>query len=370
MQRLDHPLPWNSPGTTRQLTVLSYGTGSRKAYIQAALHADELPGMRVAVALRRRLAELEGQGRLLGRIELVPVANPIGLAQMLQATHQGRFDFNSGKNFNRDFPALADAVAPRLHGKLCADASANVALIRSAMLEVLDQLPPPGSAVEGLQRLLLRQACDADLVLDLHCDFESVLLLYALPQAWPPLRSLAAHLGAEAVLLAEDSGGQSFDEACAAPWLHLAEAFPDAAIPLACLTATVELRGMADTQPQQAEEDAEAILAFLAENGFISGTWPEAPAPRCDATPFAGAQYAYAPHAGVVSYLQPLGARVRRGDALFEVIDPLGEQHSVVRASTDGLLYARERLRFAQPGLWLAKVAGAEPIRSGRLLSD
>ncbi|MDG1581579.1 succinylglutamate desuccinylase/aspartoacylase family protein [Pseudomonas sp. GOM6] len=370
MQRFDYPLPWNSPGTTRQLTVLSFGSGSRKAYIQAALHADELPGMRVAVELRRRLAELESQGRLLGRVDLVPIANPIGLGQMFQATHQGRFDFNSGKNFNRDFPALVHGVRQRLLGQLGADADANVALIRSAMREVLDQLPAAGSAVEGLQRLLLRQACDADLVLDLHCDFESVLLLYALPQAWPQLRSLAAHLGAEAVLLAEDSGGQSFDEACAAPWLQLAAAFPNAAIPLACLTATVELRGMADTEAHQAAADAEAILAFLAERGFISGTWPDAPAPRCDATPFAGAQYAYAPHAGVVSYLQPLGAQVRCGDPLFEVIDPLSEQHSVVHANTDGVLYARERLRFAQPGLWLAKVAGAEPIRRGRLLSD
>jgi predicted deacylase len=86
--------------------------------------------------------------------------------------------------------------------------------------------------------------------------------------------------------------------------------------------------------------------------------------------PFAGAQYAYAPHPGVVSFLQPLGARVKVGDPLFEVIDPLNDRHSVVRASTDGILYARERLRFAQPGLWLAKVAGSTPIRQGRLLSD
>jgi len=34
------------------------------------------------------------------------------------------------------------------------------------------------------------------------------------------------------------------------------------------------------------------------------------------------------------------------------------------------VLYARERLRFAQPGLWLAKVTGSDPIRHGRLLTD
>ena len=40
------------------------GAGARKAYIQASLHADELPGMRVAVELKRRLAELEAAGQL------------------------------------------------------------------------------------------------------------------------------------------------------------------------------------------------------------------------------------------------------------------------------------------------------------------
>ena len=58
------------------------------------------------------------------------------------------------------------------------------------------------------------------------------------------------------------------------------------------------------------------------------------------------------------------------GDPLFEVIDPISDRRSVVLASTDGIVYARERLRFAQPGLWLAKVAGRIPIRHGRLLSD
>jgi predicted deacylase len=58
------------------------------------------------------------------------------------------------------------------------------------------------------------------------------------------------------------------------------------------------------------------------------------------------------------------------GDPLFEVIDPLDDRHSIVCAATDGVLYAREMMRFAQPGLWLAKVAGLTPIRQGRLLSD
>lgn len=370
MQQIDHPLPWNSPGVERRLTVLRFGNGPRKAYIQSALHADELPGMRVAVELRRRLLELEASGRLLGVVELVPVANPIGLAQVFQATHQGRFDFASGQNFNRDFPDLAEAVRSRLEGVLDNDATGNVATIRAHMREALAKLPAPRTALEGLHRLLLGHACDADVVLDLHCDFESVTLLYALPQSWERLSSLAARLHARAALLAEDSGGQSFDESCASPWLKLARAFPDTPIPAACLATTLELGGMADTEPAQAQRHADAILGFLFDQGFIAGEWPAAPELHCTATPFAGAQYAYAPHPGVVSYLQPLGARVSIGDPLFEVIDPITDRCSVVHATTDGLLYARERIRFAQPGLWLAKVAGSVPLREGRLLSD
>ena len=42
-----------------------------------------------------------------------------------------------------DTAALADAVADRLEGQLGADAGTNVALVRSAMLAVLDELPAP-----------------------------------------------------------------------------------------------------------------------------------------------------------------------------------------------------------------------------------
>jgi len=370
MQRIDHLLPWASLGSERRLSVFRFGSGARKAYIQASLHADELPGMRVAVELKRRLAELEAAGQLRGAVELVPVANPIGLAQLFLANHQGRFELATGKNINRDFVELEPQIAPALTGKLGSDAAANVTLVREQMRLALAALPPAASELQGLQRLLLQHACDADVVLDLHCDFDAAVHLYSLPQQWPQLAPLAARLRAGAVLLCEDAGGSSFDESCYTPWLRLARRFADKPLPLACQASTVELGGMLDTERERAQASAESILAFLAEQGLIDGAWPAAPAPTCAPTPFAGAEYAYPPHAGVVSFLQPVGARVEVGDPLFEVIDPLEDRHSIVRASTAGVLYVRERLRFAQPGLWLAKVAGQQPIRQGRLLSD
>ncbi len=370
MHRIDHLLPWSCLGTQRTLSVFSFGAGERKAYIQASLHADELPGMRVAVALKRRLRELEQAGQLRGVIELVPVANPIGLAQVFQATHQGRFEFGSGKNFNRDFVQLDRLIGDQLEGYLQADAQANLRLIRQFMLAALDALPAATSEFQGLQRLLLRHACDADIVLDLHCDFEAAVHLYSIPQHWPAWQPLARRIKAAAVLLAEDSGGGSFDEVCSAAWLNLARRFAAFPIPLGCMATALELGGMADTESERTEAQAEAILGFLADQGLISGDWPSLPADCCAATPFEGAQYALAPHAGVVSFMRSAGDRVEPGDPLFEVHDPLDDRHSIVRAETAGVIYACERLRFAQPGLWLAKVAGATPIRQGRLLSD
>ncbi|WP_016702757.1 succinylglutamate desuccinylase/aspartoacylase family protein [Pseudomonas chlororaphis] len=374
MQRIDHSLPWSHLGTQRQLSVFRFGSGSRKVYIQASLHADELPGMRTAWELKKRLSELEAQGQLKGVIELVPVANPIGLDQHLQSSHLGRFESGSGKNFNRAFVELSGPVGDLIGDRLGSDAAANVALIRQTMGEVLDGLPAPAPApasqLQALQRLLLRHACDADITLDLHCDFEAAIHLYALPQHWPQWQSLAARLKAGVALLCEDSGGSSFDESCSTPWLRLARDFPRAAIPAANLATTLELGSMGDTRVEQAQANCEAILGFLAEQGLIDGHWPATPDACCEGMPFEGTQYLFAPHHGVVSFLREAGEWVERGDAIFEVVDPLNDIVTVVRTATSGVLFALDRSRYTEPGIWQAKVAGREPIRSGKLTND
>ncbi|MDP9502393.1 M14 family metallopeptidase [Pseudomonas protegens] len=370
MQRIDHSLPWGHLGTARQLSVFRFGSGGRKVYIQASLHADELPGMRTAWELKQRLTELERQGRLQAVIELVPVANPIGLDQQVQGSHLGRFELGSGKNFNRAFVELSGPVGDLIGKQLGTDAAVNIALIRRTMVQVLDELPAPASQLQALHRLLLRHACDADITLDLHCDFEAAIHLYALPQHWPKWQSLAARLKAGVALLCEDSGGSSFDESCSSPWLRLARDFPQAAIPPANLAATLELGSMGDTRVEQARANCEAILGFLAEQGLISGQWPATPDQCCEGMPFEGTQYLFAPHPGVVSFLRDAGEWVERGDALFEVVDPLNDRVSTVRAGTSGVLFALDRGRYTQPGIWLAKVAGREAIRAGKLIND
>jgi len=78
MQRQDHPLLSPSLTTQRSISSFHFGTpgSGQKVYIQASLHADELPGMMTAWHLKQKLAALEAEGRLAGEIILVPVANP------------------------------------------------------------------------------------------------------------------------------------------------------------------------------------------------------------------------------------------------------------------------------------------------------
>jgi uncharacterized protein len=63
MRTQNHPLIAPALGTARQITSFHYGAGGgQKVYVQASLHADELPGMLAAWVLRRKLAELEAAG--------------------------------------------------------------------------------------------------------------------------------------------------------------------------------------------------------------------------------------------------------------------------------------------------------------------
>ncbi|MCB1918412.1 MAG: succinylglutamate desuccinylase/aspartoacylase family protein, partial [Candidatus Competibacteraceae bacterium] len=69
-------LPAPTPGTQHTLRVHRYGApGARpKAYFQAALHADEIPGLLVAQRLLRELEQAQTEGRILGEVIVVPVA--------------------------------------------------------------------------------------------------------------------------------------------------------------------------------------------------------------------------------------------------------------------------------------------------------
>lgn len=372
-------LPSAAPGTERTLRVHRYGAPDArpKAYVQAALHADEIPGLLVAQHLLRGLEHAQAEGRLIGEVVVVPVANPIGLSQHLNGRLLGRFDFDGTGNFNRGFPNLAVGVLERVKGQLSADPAANVARIRKELRNVLAE-QAAARETDALKRALLGLAIDADWVFDLHCDSEALLHLYASRWQQAAAVELGADLGAAVVLLEENPGGQPFDEACIEPWLTLRAALAgEGPIPLACFATTVELRGQADVNDADAAADAAGLLRFLQRRGVIAGEPGPLPEPRCEPTPLDGVDVLTASAAGVLVYRKRLGEQVAAGEVVAELVDPLGEPPGAarmpVRSATSGVLFTRMTERLARPGQKFCKVAGKEPLsyrRAGKLLED
>ncbi|MDF5895155.1 M14 family metallopeptidase [Pseudomonas syringae pv. syringae] len=371
MRHHTHDLLSPVPGTGRQIHSFHYGpqNGAGKVYIQASLHADELPGMLVAWYLKQRLAELENAGRLLGEIVVVPVANPIGLEQVLMDTPLGRYELESGQNFNRGFSDLGTQVGDDIETRLTNDAEHNRALVRDSLLAALNAVPAT-TQLQSLRLTLQRLACDADMVLDLHCDFESVEHLYTTPEAWPKVEPLSRYLGAQASLLATDSGGQSFDECFTLVWWQLQQRFGERfPIPMGSFSVTLELRGQGDVNHALASRDCQAIIHYLIDAGIIDGDLQPLPELLYPATPLAAVEPVSTPVGGLLVFCAMPGEHVEAGQLIAEVIDPISDTVTCIHALNAGLLYARSLRRMATAGMLIAHIAGTHAYRSGYLLS-
>jgi predicted deacylase len=363
-----YSLPAASLGNARTLKAIHYGdqTAGRKAYVQAGLHADEAPGFVVMHHLIDLFDRADADNKIEGHIVLVPVANPIGVSQWRDEALQGRFDFFNNINFNRQYPDISDQIAEQVKKRLGSSSEDNVALILKAAGEILGSISPPDEAA-ALKHQLMLLSFDADIVLDLHCDYQALMHVYLGTPLWPEAADLSAQLGAEVTLLAADSGVTPYDESCSRIWWQLAKKFPDYPIPSACLAATVELRGMADVSHAQAQQDAQNIFWFLQRRGFIKGAAPVVPPLRNEATPLRGVEHLKATAPGVVVFLKAPGDRVDKGEVVAEIVNPLADEPenriTPVKSAVRGIVFSINTDRYARPGRILAKIAGKVPIK-------
>ncbi|HDL7652785.1 TPA: succinylglutamate desuccinylase/aspartoacylase family protein [Yersinia enterocolitica] len=360
----NHKLPEHALSGQRQLTSFHFGQPGvgEKIYLQAGLHADELPGMLVLHYLKRLLSQAERRGEIQSEIIIVPIANPAGIAQVLLNSGIGRFDLVSGRNFNRDFPDLAKLVSQRPRAATLSEKETTPQQIRRAMVAALQSLPAL-SEVYALRQHLLMLACDADLVLDLHCDDRAILHLYADPAWQTSVDVLAQFLHIDTVLLSQDSGGGSFDEACGLPWHRLAAHYPNLAP--ACMAVTVELRGQQDVSHPLASADAERIYQYLQHRGAIAGVVPEIPQREVVMLPFSAGEIVNAPASGLLLLLRQPGEWVTKDEVVAEIIDPLTDTVKAVRATAGGIIYASRRTPFVTLGAEVMKIAGKTPYAGG-----
>jgi len=361
-------LPSMTPGTGRGIVFHRFGrAGARpKAYLQAAIHANELPGTMALHHLMPMLVAADKAGRIRGEIVVVPTINPIGLSQLAGSNHLGRYEFLGRENFNRNWLDLSGAVAERVGTRLGRDAAANVALIRKAALASLAAMEPV-TELQTLRVEAMKLSVDADIVLDLHCDLQAVLHLFISRQDWPgPARALAADIGAAATLYNEPYPETlTFSGVNGALWARLAQRIPAAHIPQACLSATIEYRSQHDVNHALGASDARNLFRFLTRRGIISGRAGPLPRLKAAATPIGGMDVGYCPKPGMLVYHVAAGARVRKGQAICEVIDPGDARgpkaRTQIASRTDGILFSRKPDgRLAWPGAVLYRIAGAK----------
>lgn len=338
-------LAGDTPGLEWRVPVLRFRGSSDKAprvYIQAALHANELPGTAVAHFLCERLRAAEAAGAILGDITVVPQANPIGAAQSHFGEMQGRFDLGSRTNFNRDFPLVSLAE-------------------RDSLLKDLDGQ----SAVNRLKRYLLHLALGAELVLDLHCDDESVQYAYLDEVFWPEATDLAAALKMEAVFLS-DGESTAFEEAVGHAFKRQGGA-PLAQVP-GRLSVTVELRGRRDVYANVAKADADGLWRFLAARGVVHDEPPSLAPFAGPAVPLDNIEMIRAVEPGTVLFHRDIGAAVEPGDLLATLVTRPGmaDGSFEIRAPRAGLIATRTSDRFVRRGGDLMKLACGEATRANR----
>lgn len=369
MQHKQHPLISPVPGTARHVDSFHFGCRSngKKVYIQASLHADELPGMLVAWQLKQMLRTLEQEGKLNGEVVLVPVANPIGQNQHLMDVHLGRYELETGQNFNRGYKDTFPEVKQQVAERLTKDVDSNKQLIRESMLNALAKWQPQ-TELQSQQKVLQTLSCDSDVMLDLHCDFEAALHLYSTYYSWPGIEPLARCLGSKANMLADETGGNPFDCSTDMVWQRLNAEFGDA-VPQGCLGATVELRGQADVTDEYAEHDAKAIVAYLVWLGVVAGDADDMPKTLASSSDLAAVETLKTTQGGVLVLKVQPGDWVEAGQVFAQVIDPITDSIEEVRVTQAGYVYSRTIRRMATAGMLIGNVAGSEIIRSGYLLA-
>jgi predicted deacylase len=339
MEKVVEKIAGDTEGVAYEFPVFRFEGASAdapSAYIQAALHAGELPGTVAIDALMPLLVKAEKERRIRGRLTIVPWANPVGRAQYHFGDLEGRFHLGTRVNFNRDFP-----------------------LLERPDLALLPPEDEPKTVDRRLKRKLISLSLGHDIVLDLHCDDEGVAYLYVPAELWPAMQDCAAAMGVAAVVTWQAPSGGSFDEASLHPWLK------ESPEKLAGrVVTTVEYRGLADVGYDHAQADALGLYRLLVARGVIEDRTVSAPGKFAGlVAPIDHVEMIAAPRAGAILFDVSPGERVKQGARLASIVHAPGEPDGSVEVLSpqSGYVLTRASRRSTRAGDDIVKLVGDKP---------
>jgi hypothetical protein len=177
-------------------------------------------------------------------------------------------------------------------------------------------------------------------------------------------------------MLAEDSGGGSFDEVWPAIWLRLAAENADKPVPLPVVSCTLEYRGQADTFDALNRQDALNLYGYFQRQGLIGGEPRGVTVEARAGTDLRATEYLRTPHAGLLAYRVELGQWVKKGDPIADLVRLDGEgafeDRTPLLAGTSGQVISRKATKYVWAGANVSKIVGDTNLdsRTGKLLSD
>lgn len=358
---------WRALGTTSNNAGSGIG-----AYLQSGIHGAELQGHAVILLL----AEFFAQNPPMRDVVLVPFCNPVGGDNRSGEFTQGRFDPNTGDNWNRLYCNVTASLGASLN-------NFSERELRGAILTHLDRhLAAPLGFGQRLAATLQRLAAEADTVLDLHCASRSALHAYTPEYA----EQVAAHLGFPFVISIPNEFGGALDEAIFQPWWTWAGAqrkapvialtlelghhesvdFPIARAAAIQILRLLALRGV--VAEQDVQKFAKQASEFSGRSGFFSSEAPDAPAhafvdpSAVRVGSLADYKTVYAPAGGLLEWLREPGTLIKSGE-LVARIHRLGSAdgpREIIEclATSTGALTVLHSSGQVQEGMELFKILG------------
>ena len=328
-QRKDHEvfeLPSGDTFTISEFTLTGDSSGPT-VYIQASVHGAELQGNKVIL----NLINFFSKNTFAGKIIFVPIANPMGMNQKLGNSTYGRFNPETGNNWNRNFIDITDDTDKSSEFNLDHFYKTNVNKkwdqIKLKFKKELTScysnlLNKPNSICNDRHLFILLQklAASADIVLDLHTGPAATRYIYAADF----LQTKALDLNFPHYLFIPSKFAGAMEEACFMPWVNLQKKFKshNIDIPNDFEVYTIELGNEETIDSTAAEIDTLRILTYLKKRKLFNKKLPKLQKNKTTySCKLEKVRSYYSPIGGLIEYLKRPGEAVKKGEVLAQIFN-------------------------------------------------
>ena len=358
------PLRQMASGDILSLQVYKFigANAGKKVYIQSNLHGAEIVGNAVIHQLIEFFWTLDNTD-LIGEIWLLPVCNPMGTNQRSHHFSSGRYCAYEAKDWNRifwDYSKDISKITRNGENQLLAFAKSQLDLdlteIRKNFLNAIKQrfvtLADKVSSATGVPYTekfrynLQSLSLDADYLIDIHSSTNQGLnYLYYFPNREESAKYFLLDFG----ILLDEYDGDAFDEAFIKPWLALEECFMQLGrtVKFDVEAWTLELGTGMQMIPNSVTKGVRGVKNYLKQKGVLSEDFElNIFSKRNNEMSFKNkskiTKY-YATVGGMINLMVPLGAKVKAGEQLYQIIsfNKQGKLPTTVDifATLDGFVY-------------------------------